>query len=492
MVPMARRPRNGLHYQTCNAIRLPDDADHSSRVVAPMTQQASFPQPDRDAVTAFVDCLFGYGDEAAYVSLGAFHDLTDGAPALFVEPVQIGAPNLVERVCERIHEAAAHPEPHVFCPPVCAFTEPNGAAAENLAEGVALSVECDSKPYAALKRLTGILGRPTAAVASGGTWKNPETGRLEDKLHLHWRLVEPTRDSADHARLYEARGLAAEIVGADKTAVAIVHPLRWAGSWHRKTDTPRLVTLRANPDAEIELGNALERLREACPVKQPPAGNGHDCDEEGRDLRAPLAELEAALSVIPNDATWNEWNRIGMALWCASNGQGFDAFDAWSKKNSKYNERDTKLRWNHYYQSPPSRIGAGTIFHLASQADADWRSKIKPPEARDWLKKELERSNQALAEQDRLLAEQRRIDELARKSRMEYDRARKAAAAELKVRAETLDEEVRERREEIEIEDQPLLHPWWEIEPWEQPVETAALLVDLQEHILKYVVMTKE
>src|SRR5262249_26695689 len=91
---------------------------------------------------------------------------------------------------------------------------------------------------------------------------------------------------------------------------------------------------------------------------------------------------------------------------------------------------------------------AGTIFHLASQADDDWRSNITTPEAPDWQKKELEKSTKALAEQERAEAEKRRIDELARKSRMEYDRTRKAAAAELKVRAETLDEEVRERREE--------------------------------------------
>jgi len=226
-------------------------------------RQTTFPQADRDAVTTFVDCLFRYADENAWINLRAFHDLKDGAPPLFVEPIRIGATDFIERVCNRIHETAAHPEPHVFCPPLCAFTEPSGAATENLAEGVALSVECDSNPYVALKKLAGILGKPTAVVASGGTWKNPQSGRLEYKLHLHWRLAEPTRDSADHARLYEARALAAEIVGADKTAVALVHPLRWAGSWHRKTDTPRLVRLKARPDVEIELGEALERLREA-------------------------------------------------------------------------------------------------------------------------------------------------------------------------------------------------------------------------------------
>src|SRR5262249_10160815 len=152
----------------------------------------SFPQPDRDVVTAFVDCLFRYASEDAFINLRAFHDLKDDSPPLFVEPVRIGAPDFIDRVCGRIHEAAAHAEPYVFCPPLCTFTQPNGAATENLAEGVALSVECDSNPYAAAKKLTGIIGKPTATVVSGGTWKNPETGRLEYKVHLHWRLVEPT------------------------------------------------------------------------------------------------------------------------------------------------------------------------------------------------------------------------------------------------------------------------------------------------------------
>jgi hypothetical protein len=123
-----------------------------------------FPQADRDAVVAFVDCLFRYAE--GYINLRAFHDLKDGAPPLFVEPIRIGATDFIERVCDRIHEAAAHPEPHVFCPPVCSFSEPNGAATENLAEGVALSVECDSNPYAALKRLAGVLGKPTVVVAT--------------------------------------------------------------------------------------------------------------------------------------------------------------------------------------------------------------------------------------------------------------------------------------------------------------------------------------
>jgi hypothetical protein len=406
----------------------------------------AFPLPNRDDVTAFVDCLFRYADSEAFINLRAFNDSNKDRPPLFIEPVKVGAPDFIDRVCERIQQAAEHPEPHVFCPPVCVFAEPNGAAAENLAEGLVLSVECDSNANAARKKLSSVLGVvPTAIVASGGLWKN-EAGRPEAKLHLHWRLVEPTRDAADHEKLTEARALAAELVGADKSATSIVHPLRWPGSWHRKTNTPRIARLKTNPDSEIELSEALERLRAACPPKAHVVGNGHDRDEEGRDLQASLPELEAALSVMPNEATWDEWNRVGMAAWVASEGKAFDAFDDWSKKSNKYNERNTRVRWNHYFQSPPSRVGAGTIFHLAAQTDSDWRSKIKIPEAPDWQKRILQDASRALAEQERALAEQRRIDELARKSRVEYDRERKKAAADLKIRAKTLDDEVEKRR----------------------------------------------
>jgi Protein of unknown function (DUF3631)/Primase C terminal 2 (PriCT-2) len=442
-----------------------------------MAQQPPFPQADRDAVAAFVACLFRYASENTFINLRAFHDAKDGAPPLFVEPVQVGAPDCVDRICERIEQAAAHPEPHVFCPPLCTFSEPNGAATENLAEGVALSVECDSSPYAALKRLTGILGNPTAVVASGGTWKNPETGRLEAKLHLHWRLAEPTRDPADHARLYEARALAAEIVGADKTAVALVHPLRWAGSWHRKTGTPRLVRLKARPDSEIELGEALDRLREVHAASAAPrTGNGHDRDDEGRELMAPLSELKAAMAVIPNtDLDWNAWNRIGMALRVASSGQGFDAFDAWSRKSSKYDAETTKARWEHYATSPPQRIGAGTIFHLANEADARWRNRHAATEKA--AKSKAENEEQAL------------LDALAKKGPIEYDRERKRAAKQLGIRPGTLDDVVKALRDEAAAKELPC--PWWEVEPWQDAVETAALLVDLQQQIQKYVVVTE-
>jgi hypothetical protein len=175
--------------------------------------ETPFPQADRDAVVAFFDCMFRYAGDETFINLRAFHDGKNNASRLFVESVKVNAENVIDRICARIYDAASQAEAYVFCPPVCVFTEPNGAAAENLAEGLVLTVECDHNPGAAREKLTSILGKPTAVVTSGGLWKNPDTGRLEHKLHLHWRLTEPTRTAEDHERLREARVLAAELVG---------------------------------------------------------------------------------------------------------------------------------------------------------------------------------------------------------------------------------------------------------------------------------------
>ena len=99
--------------------------------------------------------------------------------------------------------------------------------------------------------------------------------------------------------------------------------------------------------------------------------------QPNEDLEAYEPELvPLALAVIPNeDVPQPEYNRIGMAAWAASNGskEGFEAFDAWAKKSKKYHG-GTKKRWKHYFKSPPTKIGAGTIFHMADEIDPHWRN----------------------------------------------------------------------------------------------------------------------
>jgi hypothetical protein len=100
---------------------------------------------------------------------------------------------------------------------------------------------------------------------------------------------------------------------------------------------------------------------------------------------APSSRVAAAARVISNDDLgWDDWNRVGMAIWAATNGsaEGFEAFDKWSQKSRKYDARITSKKWSGYVKSPPTRIGFGTLKYLADQADPTWQEALRdePPE----------------------------------------------------------------------------------------------------------------
>src|SRR3954469_23940437 len=63
-----------------------------------------------------------------------------------------------------------------------------------------------------------------------------------------------------------------------------------------------------------------------------------------------------------------------MAVWAATAGseEGYLAFAAWSAKSAKFDPEETRARWEHYRTSPPTKIGAGTLFYLAQQMCPDW------------------------------------------------------------------------------------------------------------------------
>ena len=82
-----------------------------------------------------------------------------------------------------------------------------------------------------------------------------------------------------------------------------------------------------------------------------------------------FAAVEDALRYVQNpDLSWDDWNRIGMAIYCATEAKGFTIFDQWSQSSGKYNQIETRQRWDHYSKSPPTKIGAGTLYFLAQQS----------------------------------------------------------------------------------------------------------------------------
>jgi hypothetical protein len=241
---------------------------------------------DSITLSQFINTIF-LRAENGYVQFRMFIDGKDkepwGRPWMSARVSDKAA--LIRCAIRSASQAALSAERVNFCPPVCTFIGTNRARIVDTCEGVAIMAECDDYPILSRQALECILGTPTLVVTSGGIWTDPETGEQQDKVHLYWRLAQPTRESADHDKLREARELASLIVSSDPTAKPPVHPLRWPGSWHKKSE-PRLAQIaEINHEVEVELGDALVKLRETAHAL------GVTTQEEKRNTPAPDLNL---------------------------------------------------------------------------------------------------------------------------------------------------------------------------------------------------------
>ena len=234
-------------------------------------------EPDRAQLGTFVRTMFKHATPGNWVSLRSFPDDDAKAPPSKITAVRLnGKPEiLIDKAYNDALLAAKAERRTVFCPPVATFAIADHAREQDLAEGVAVSVECDKHPQAARKQLETLLGPATIVVESGGTWTDPETGTIEAKLHAHYRLKIPARGAAELAKLKQARALATKIVAGDPTNIPITHPIRWPGSWHRKGE-PKLCRIISTSDHEIDLEVALQALQAAAPAAAASNDNPHD------------------------------------------------------------------------------------------------------------------------------------------------------------------------------------------------------------------------
>ena len=349
--------------------------------------------PDRDMLVRFVDVMFKNANKIGFVSFRVFRDNGKSERPVLIQALRLDDYEFEPLMLIPAKQAANWYEPAVFCPPVATFKDHRNAKADNVLEGVALSVDCDQAPRHGRTTLEAVLGQSTIVSESGGEWMDPETGEIEPKAHLHWRLKQPAATAEAQAMLYEARWLAAKLIGSDATAISIVHPLRWPGSWHCKKKPPRLARIAAISEAtEIDLAEALARLREAAEaagIVQPGQANGAASGvgggPGGQREASSHSLVDSTLSVIPNDGDrrdekgvlvcdWTYWNHVGMTIWASTSGSedGRRAFHTWSAKHKKYDKAETNARWDHYFRSPPNRLGFGSLVYRARQADPNW------------------------------------------------------------------------------------------------------------------------
>ena len=208
--------------------------------------------------------------------------------------------------------------------------------------------------------------------------RDPATGTLAD-----WalRLVE----EADSYTEITPSGRGLRIIGSNDGLRAPVHrriAMPEGGSVEIFHRCPRYVTvsgrqLPQTPDALRPIADIATELlllaqpdTQTLPDQSPPRANP--------DSRAEVADIIAALAQIPNaDLPWDEWSKIGMAVWRASSAsaEGLAAWAAWSAKSAKHQEAACLERWHHWFRSPPDRIGYASLYHLARMANPLW---VKP------------------------------------------------------------------------------------------------------------------
>jgi hypothetical protein len=138
--------------------------------------------------------------------------------------------------------------------------------------------------------------------------------------------------------------------------------------------------VNGNPAHRVTVVNSAFMLDECYDLDKIAIGkpnNGNGRAYIGGPPEAPIEDIRAALEVIPNeDLPWDEWSRVGMAIFRASGGSkaGYAVFARWSRKSKKFDTEETRFRWRHFYHSPPDKIGAGALFHMAREACPGWVS----------------------------------------------------------------------------------------------------------------------
>jgi hypothetical protein len=98
--------------------------------------------------------------------------------------------------------------------------------------------------------------------------------------------------------------------------------------------------------------------------------NGSYSEDEPEQIERKAA---AAIAVIPNNLTYEEWLNVGMALKSAFAGNDTEGYRLWEQFSLDYPGNTAKViqaKWRSFH---PHSITAATLLHLADEIDPDWR-----------------------------------------------------------------------------------------------------------------------
>jgi hypothetical protein len=274
---------------------------------------------DDGAVETYLSELFAYVEWEPHHIIALRPQGEKGTPKegrpggdVWLQPGLTGFDAVVETIKKYVRAYAGDHQAAFTIPAV--LNRPSGSA-EAVGLFTAVVVDIDKGDTgSALAHATNHLGAPTMIVESGGV-----TDAGSAKLHLYYRLTEPTQDIVS---VMKARHMLAVKLGgdrafgmpkSDRTGLGRAHqPIRIPGSVHAKNGQPKKVGMVKADGPDHELLEFIEKLEAMPPAPGVDAGD----DAAGEQLRIGFGQAMGGKFVFGPGAISNPFEReeIGAAL----------------------------------------------------------------------------------------------------------------------------------------------------------------------------------
>ncbi len=177
----------------------------------------------------------------------------------------------------------------------------------------------------------------------------------------------------------------------DSRTSDIASVLRMPGTLNFKYDPPRPVTLIYASNELIDNDIMFAAIDVAhgkyCPATDTKvatsttAYSNVNCDFDGQyssySRKYSTAEIRAMVNLLDPDMEYGDWTKIAMAIHHVTGGSddGFDIFDAWSGRGSKYKGiGESKSKWRSFKTDRVISYNIGTIINMLKAKGFDWKA----------------------------------------------------------------------------------------------------------------------
>ena len=204
--------------------------------------------------------------------------------------------------------------------------------------------------------------------------KTPQPRIIVESSPKRWHVYWPVENfPLDIATYRTAQRKLIKRLDSDPQVTDLARVLRMPGFVHRKA---------------TEFRSRLVAVNKVAPYKAEQFLNGYDlgeADKKPKRLRinnkqpADISDIEAALEVVDSDS-YRVWFEVGCALYSdLGDEKGFELFDRWSRKSSKYDKRQCEHKWQEC--GKVTQFTIGTLFHYADESEKNWRIDRLPDTA---------------------------------------------------------------------------------------------------------------